>query len=302
MNIRTLSTVLMAAMVTQAQANIDIQFDYSLDTSGFFAQPERRAVLEAAAATFEVFSDSLSAITSTGTNANSFDVNFFDPANPGSAITIENFSVGANVIRVYVGGFNFAGNSLGQGGPGGFSCSGFGAFCSAGPARGQGTVRGDGATDVAPWGGALSFDVDTNWHNGVSSAGLGASQIDLYSVATHELAHLLGFGTSASFANLSAGGQFNGSGSGLVPLSADGGHWQEGTVSMVNGTAQEAAMDPTITAGTRKYFTALDYAAMQDIGWQVSPVPEASTWALMAMGLGAIGLRGAARHRFKRAA
>ena len=43
-------------------------------------------------------------------------------------------------------------------------------------------------------------------------------------------------------------------------------------------TAQEAAMDPEINAGTRKYLTALDAAALKDIGWSipqaVSPLPN----------------------------
>jgi hypothetical protein len=36
---------------------------------------------------------------------------------------------------------------------------------------------------------------------------------------------------------------------------------------------QETAMDPTLTQGTRKFFTALDAAAMQDIGWTVIALP-----------------------------
>ena len=34
-------------------------------------------------------------------------------------------------------------------------------------------------------------------------------------------------------------------------------------------TAQEASMEPSITQGTRKYLTALDAAALTDIGWSV---------------------------------
>ena len=47
-------------------------------------------------------------------------------------------------------------------------------------------------------------------------------------------------------------------------------------------------MDPNIASGTRKYFTDLDFAAMQDIGWQVTPVPEARSWVMMLAGLGMI--------------
>ena len=37
------------------------------------------------------------------------------------------------------------------------------------------------------------------------------------------------------------------------------------------GGSQEAAMDPTLSAGTRKYFTELDWAGLADVGWEVVP-------------------------------
>lgn len=52
-------------------------------------------------------------------------------------------------------------------------------------------------------------------------------------------------------------------------------------------------MDPGITPNLRKYFTELDYAAMNDIGWQVSPIPEMEIWAMMLAGLGLLGWSGA---------
>lgn len=54
-------------------------------------------------------------------------------------------------------------------------------------------------------------------------------------------------------------------------------------------------MSPSIANGMRKNFTDLDFAAMQDIGWQVTPVPEAGTWAMMLSGLVLVG--GMARGR-----
>ena len=80
---------------------------------------------------------------------------------------------------------------------------------------------------------------------------------------------------------------------GLVPLNGSLDHWAEGTMSVALGIAQEAAMDPTLVNGTRKYFTDLDYAAMADIGWEVNvppPVPEASTWAMLMAGLGLVAV------------
>ena len=51
MNTRPLLTALLAASaVGQAHANIDVQFDYTYDTAGFFADSNRKAVLESVAA------------------------------------------------------------------------------------------------------------------------------------------------------------------------------------------------------------------------------------------------------------
>ena len=52
-------------------------------------------------------------------------------------------------------------------------------------------------------------------------------------------------------------------------------HWANSTMSVVYGgsTAQEAAMDPDLQNGTRKRFTALDAAALKDIGWEVIAPP-----------------------------
>ena len=55
---------------------------------------------------------------------------------------------------------------------------------------------------------------------------------------------------------------------GPVPLSGTS-HWAEGTRS----GGVEAAMDPTLTVGKRKNFTPLDFAGLDDIGWDVLPPP-----------------------------
>lgn len=301
-----LASCLMLVAAQPALANIDIQFDFSYDTSNFFSSnPDSIATLNAAAAVFETrFADSLSAITSSGSN--SFDTIFFNPADPfGSDVTLAEQSVQADVILIYVGAANLGGGTLGIGGPGGYGCSGFGAFCNNASQRGQGETQNvydnngnlisADAVDFAPWGGAISFDnTSTNWYFGLDASGLGSSQYDFYSVAVHELAHVLGFSSSDSFDNLVQGSNFVGTHAGTVALTADG-HWADGTMSQVNGVPQEAAMDPTIANNQRKYFTDLDFAAMQDIGWQVTAVPEADTWVMLLAGLGLVGF--AARRR-----
>jgi len=283
----------------QAQA-ITIELDYSYDANNFFADSSRRDVLSSAAGFYENrINDSLAAINSSGSNH--FNANFFNPAT-GSSTTINDFSVGADTLRVFAGGRNLSGSTLGQGGPGGYSVSGFSSFVNLAASRGQGdgtaaAVKDETATDFAPWGGAITFDTNTSWYfdSDVSTVE-SFSENDFYSVALHELAHLFGFGISDSWDNNVSGGIFTGTESGSVALSSGDAHWADGTMSLVDGVSQEAAMDPNITTGTRKYMTDLDMAGLSDIGWEVSAVPMPA--AVYFFGSALLGL-GAFRKKIK---
>jgi hypothetical protein len=279
-----------------ASANINIVFDYTYDTTNFFGATQR-SILESAASVFESrITDSLGAITSSGSNHFNLIID-----NPSSGIetTISNKSIAANELRIYVGAIAMDGSTLGEGGPGGYSASGSSGFLDS--------IRRDQAgvatnTDFAPWGGALSINSGYgNWYFDSDVSNMESfSGADFYSVVLHEIGHVLGYGTANSWFNKvnATNATFTGFYSGTQPLHGSY-HWQDGLKSTINGLGSfEAAMDPTIFLGARKEFTDLDWNGLRDIGWQVAaaPVPEPETWALLLAGLTLVSV-GAKRRR-----
>ena len=139
---------------------------------------------------------------------------------------------------------------------------------------GQGPLVED--TDFGPWGASVFFNVDRNWHFGKSVDGL-AGKFDLLSVAMHEWGHILGVGPADSWQDRIVDGKFTGThavgvGSPNNPdlVLNDGGHFLAGTDSFVAGDLQTAAMEPFFAPGQRKLFTDLDFAALEDIGWEAA--------------------------------
>lgn len=255
---------------------ITFQFDYTYDTSGFFNSSSARTVLEQAGQLLgSQLTDSLAAITPG--SGNSWTATFNNPSG-SSTLSVSNVSIAANTILVYVGAENNGGTKLGEGGPGGFSAQGSNDWYNLVKARGQTGALSTTATDFGPWGGSLTFDSGANWSFVGTAGSPGAGQYDFLSVALHELGHLLGVGTSASWTAKLSGTTFVGANStaaygSSVPVSSDKFHWADNILS--NGT--ETAMDPTISAGVRKSFTTLDWAGLFDIGWNSGPTATTST-------------------------
>src|SRR5262249_16382547 len=104
------------------------------------------------------------------------------------------------------------------------------------------------------------------------------NEFDLYMATQKALLHILGFGVSESWFRIASGNQFFGPNAAAinnnqpVPLTSGNFEWVEDTLSQ----GQRTLMDADLEDGERILPTALDLAAMQDIGWTLqtnSPPP-----------------------------
>ena len=235
----------------QARA-IEITIDYNYDDSNFFSDINRQALLNQAASYFTGFSDQLSPLpTSTYT--------ITDPSNTSQTIAVST-DLQPNEIIIFAGSDPTL-STIGEGGS---------TWVLPPSVRGQ--------SDFAPAVGFISFDPNADWYFGTTTSGLaGSGQYDFLSTAIHEIAHVMGFGTAPTWDALVQSNQFTGKIStdifgGNIPLAPDGQHWVDGTQSTAKGVLGEVetAMDPVIDLETRKLLTDLDYAGLQDIGWEVN--------------------------------
>jgi hypothetical protein len=266
--------VAVEAVEPRTMLTVTLQFDYSFDTGGFFTDPARRAVLQAAAtAVTGAMTDFLDAIVPGGSNTMTLS---FDDPGTGNPTTVVDPTIPEDVIIVYVGGYDLPGAAVGLGGPAGVSASGSLAFTRTAQARGNNGALGNNPTDFAPAAGAIAFDTLAPFYFNTDASGLTSGDNDFFSIAQHEIAHLLGFPSADSFQRFVQNNHtFTGPktvaafGGNPVPLENDDSHFLDGT----NVSGVEALMDPTLTIGTRKTITPLDLAALDDLGWSFDPVP-----------------------------
>tara|TARA_R110002096_G_scaffold435826_2_gene663624 strand:- start:168955 stop:169818 length:864 start_codon:yes stop_codon:yes gene_type:complete len=244
---------------------LQIDFDYRYDTTGFFADGARRRTLEAAAVSWgRLLGDDFPSIPS-GTS-----VRTRDPQNPdGEGITFE-IDREIDDVLVFVGCSEIDG-------PGGTNAISNHAAALASVSdselRNALNLRYRGA-DFQPWTGWISFDCGQEYFfdetfDSADDIPLGIT--DFYSVTMHELAHVLGFGTSDAFVTLQATGPIRFTGpsatadyGGDVPLSSSGTHYESGVA--IDGVP--VLMDPSRPGGFRTEPTSLDIAALTDIGYE----------------------------------
>ena len=100
-------TGLLLSINTSVTHAIQIEFDYSYDSSGFFASQERRDTMDYVASFYEPFTDNLKAITPDQNNH--WTLGFWSPA--ATYVTLEDEYIPEDTIRIYAGGIHMGANS-----------------------------------------------------------------------------------------------------------------------------------------------------------------------------------------------
>ena len=310
--------LLVLLSIAPLRAQLTFQFNYSLDSENFFSGDNigRRQYLEAAGAYVSQYftATTLSAIAP-GVGGNSWDATIYSPANPAAKVSLGNLTVPANTVIVYAGGTTLGGAVLAEAGPGGYDSANGDTIWQNYTVPNR-TLSASSLTRSAV--GSVSFNSATSWFfdpTPQSNASF-ADQYDFFTVAAHELLHVLGFGDPRPGSgwnknlDLFNSGIFVGSkvfetNPDGIPLRKDpidplkkGDHWATDTLSfsMRDGTSQQVLMDYDIWTGERKYLTTLDLRAMQDIGYPANftAVPEPAAFGV---GAGVISLVWAWRRR-----
>ena len=247
---------------------LDIRFDYSYDTQGFFAEPLRKQVLEAAAKSWESKLEGvpLPAIP-VATGVNEWILSFNRPdmaATLGSQNTeVKDKPLPENTVIIYVGGRpdvygGFAGYAEYR-----YTMKGTLAWVEQISSRNTGTR-------FCSFGGAIAFDSDAGWYfdSDPSTTEAFPQLLDFYTIAVHEIGHLMGFNNgSAAFNRLRLGGGFKGERTvrifGGEPKIEPDGHWPGDFLFQGRGLV----MRPLTTVGERVELSPLDVSVLQDLGY-----------------------------------
>jgi hypothetical protein len=243
---------------------LQIRFDYRFDSYEWLTD-EHKAVLEEAAAVWgRVLHDDFAPVPA-GT-----ELLTRDPENPDQPAVRAVMEEPIDDIVIFVGSAFVDG----QGGTAALSFPTATLDVTGTDLAAELATRYDDA-DFEPWTGWISFDIGERWFVDPSprtGGDLPADRLDFLSTATHEIGHVLGFGSAPAFRALMDGDDFVGAAAqeehgGPVPLVDNGNHFPDST--LVAG--ERTLMDVSDPVGERFAPSALDLAVLEDIGYEVAP-------------------------------
>jgi hypothetical protein len=249
---------------------VTIELDYRYDSSGFFNDPQRKATLEAAAAAWEQVLEGVTLPEiPLGTGINTWTLSFNRPDQSATFAQTKNTAlvnepVAANTIVIYVGARpDVYGGFLGYA-EFSYSASGSSAWVALFTQR-------NNDDQFYSFGGAVSFDSDADWHFDPepSSKEDFAGQMDFYTIALHEIGHLLGFTPDVAVYRRKtlSGSNFFGANAmalyGSAPPIGVGGHWQNDFEFDGKGMVMAAILQPNV----RNEINPLEVAILRDLGY-----------------------------------
>ncbi len=233
---------------------MEIVFDYRFDTDGFFDDPGRRAALEAAG---DIWGNLLQDDFPTVPAGIEFSIT--NPTTQQEETVV--LSEEIDDLLIFVGSDSLHEPTIAEAGPDGFDARG-----DVFSRRISNDYRNTGpVTNFEPWAGRITFDSNVDWDFSLENPD--ESLTDFITIALHEIAHILGIGTSAIFEELGAGGSFEGvnalqvNGGEPIPLTEDLSHVED-------GFGDRVLLDPIYNGG-RNLPTELDLALLADIGYEI---------------------------------
>jgi hypothetical protein len=240
---------------------IDIHFDYRYDSKQSFQDPQRQALMQAAARAWTRFIVSEFENIPAGTPVRARNPEHIDQS--GVIFTLEYDIDDVAIVTGYT-------EIDGPEGVLGWSSLSITTRDMDAALVDRLRERYEGAV-FQPWIAQISFDEVENWFYDPtpdSDEDIPADRIDFLSTATHEIGHVLGFATSNAFKALIDGETFIGPRAmavygGPVPLESDLNHILRDTE--ING--ETPVMERGSPAGQRKRPTELDLAILEDIGY-----------------------------------
>jgi hypothetical protein len=270
LSIRYVGVVLFCLAFSSLVRNeaLHLLIDYSYDTSGFFSQAERRVAMERAAEVFQSRVETvLDAIIPTRTNL--WTLGFTNPA-VGVKVVLTNLTLPVDTVKIFVGARDLGLNRLGY--------ADFSYTFNGDANWNRSFRRRINSTNYQTLGGGIAFNSGQTWYfetNYVSLGKISTNQYDFYSVAVHELGHLMGILKTGIEGHVIDDTYFSGPATtslfgGPVPLTSDLTHVQTNTVFKGN----TMIMVPLIPKGTRRIFTEVEFAMLSDMGYSITAPPQ----------------------------